>query len=69
MQSDRSSKPERRSRQDYNVCEFRDWACQGRQESIVGRGRCAGQHGGEPGDCGAGRAGCDVSEHHGKGNQ
>ncbi len=49
MQSDRSSKPERRSRQDYNVCEFRDWACQGRQESIVGRGRCAGQHGGELG--------------------
>lgn len=35
VQSDRSSKPERRSRQDYNVCEFRDWACQGRQKVLL----------------------------------
>ena len=69
MQSDRSGKPERRSRQDNDVCKFRNRACKGRQESIAGGGRCAGQHGGEPGDCGAGRAGCDIGEYHGESHQ
>ena len=33
MQSYFSSKPERRSGQDHDLCEFRDWTCKGRQEN------------------------------------